>query len=253
MMHTVEAQPAMVFPRQAMTMAQMIPIKPMTLTTVPNPVMIEMGFTERLVMPSIASASILRSGRETDTFFKRFTAQSFYKILKSFGAEILTDHADYRLVSSEVLEAFSDFREVNLFLRGMFPLVGYRSERVYYKRNERMAGESHYPLKKMIRLAIDGITSFSVKPIRIITAIGFAASILGFIGIIWAIIAAVMNRTVAGWTSMVCIVCLLSGIQLLSLGVIGEYIGKIYMETKQRPRYIIHDRKWEERKKKDKG
>ncbi|MCR5590650.1 MAG: glycosyltransferase family 2 protein [Lachnospiraceae bacterium] len=195
----------------------------------------------------------VRSGRETDTFFKRFTAQSFYKILKSFGAEILTDHADYRLVSSEVLEAFSDFREVNLFLRGMFPLVGYRSERVYYKRNERMAGESHYPLKKMIRLAIDGITSFSVKPIRIITAIGFAASILGFIGIIWAIIAAVMNRTVAGWTSMVCIVCLLSGIQLLSLGVIGEYIGKIYMETKQRPRYIINDRTWEERKRKYKG
>ena len=195
----------------------------------------------------------VRSGRESDTFFKRYTAQSFYKLLSAFGAEIVSDHADYRLVSSEVLEAFADFTEVNLFLRGMFPLVGYRSEKVFYKRTERLAGKSHYPVGKMVRLAVDGITSFSVKPIRIITGIGTAASCIGFFGILWAIVAAILDRTVAGWTSMVCIVCFLSGIQLLSLGVIGEYIGKIYMETKQRPRYIISERTWEEKKRKYKG
>ena len=152
-----------------------------------------------------------------------------------------------------MLEAFADFTEVNLFLRGMFPLVGYRSEKVFYKRTERLAGKSHYPVGKMVRLAVDGITSFSVKPIRIITGIGTAASCIGFFGILWAIVAAILDRTVAGWTSMVCIVCFLSGIQLLSLGVIGEYIGKIYMETKQRPRYIISERTWEEKKRKYKG
>ena len=157
------------------------------------------------------------------------------------GAEVVFNHADYRLISSKVLNAFSDFKEVNIFLRGLIPLVGFNSTSVYYERHERIAGESHYPLKKMLALAFDGITSLSVKPIRMITASGTIISGLGFCAIIWAIIMQVMGNTVAGWASMVCIVAFLGGIQLLSLGVIGEYIGKIYLETKARPRYIISE------------
>ncbi len=195
----------------------------------------------------------VRSSRETDTFFKRFTAESFYKLLNAMGAEVVFNHADYRLVSSLVLDSFADFGEVNLFLRGMFPLVGYKSDTVYYKRSERLAGESHYPLSKMLHLAFDGITSLSVKPIRIITGIGIFMGALGFAGIIWAIVMVLLHRTVAGWASLVCIVCLLSGIQLFALGVIGEYIGKIYMESKHRPRYIISERTWEKTERKYKG
>lgn len=195
----------------------------------------------------------VRSSRETDTFFKRFTAESFYKLLNAMGAEVVFNHADYRLVSSLVLDSFADFGEVNLFLRGMFPLVGYKSDTVYYKRSERLAGESHYPLSKMLHLAFDGITSLSVKPIRIITGIGIFMGALGFAGIIWAIVMALLHRTVAGWASLVCIVCLLSGIQLFALGVIGEYIGKIYMESKHRPRYIISERTWAKTERKYKG
>lgn len=183
----------------------------------------------------------VRSKRETDTFFKRFTAESFYHLLNWMGAEVVFNHADYRLISSKVLNAFSDFKEVNIFLRGLIPLVGFNSTSVYYERHERIAGESHYPLKKMLALAFDGITSLSVKPIRMITASGTIISGLGFCAIIWAIIMQVMGNTVAGWASMVCIVAFLGGIQLLSLGVIGEYIGKIYLETKARPRYIISE------------
>ena len=183
----------------------------------------------------------VRSKRETDTFFKRFTAESFYHLLNWMGAEVLFNHADYRLISSKVLDAFSDFKEVNIFLRGLIPLVGFNSTSVYYERHERIAGESHYPLKKMLALAFDGITSLSIKPIRMITAAGTIISCLGFCAIIWAIIMQVMGNTVAGWASMVCIVAFLGGIQLLSLGVIGEYIGKIYLETKARPRYIISE------------
>ena len=183
----------------------------------------------------------VRSKRETDTFFKRFTAESFYHLLNWMGAEVVFNHADYRLISSKVLNAFSDFKEVNIFLRGLIPLVGFNSTSVYYERHERIAGESHYPLKKMLALAFDGITSLSVKPIRMITAAGTIISGLGFCAIIWAIIMQVMGNTVAGWASMVCIVAFLGGIQLLSLGVIGEYIGKIYLETKARPRYIISE------------
>ena len=183
----------------------------------------------------------VRSKRETDTFFKRFTAESFYHLLNWMGAEVVFNHADYRLISSKVLDAFSDFKEVNIFLRGLIPLVGFNSTSVYYERHERIAGESHYPLKKMLALAFDGITSLSVKPIRMITAAGTIISGLGFCAIIWAIIMQVMGNTVAGWASMVCIVAFLGGIQLLSLGVIGEYIGKIYLETKARPRYIISE------------
>ncbi len=184
----------------------------------------------------------VRSSRETDTWFKRTTAQGFYKVLNGMGAEVVYNHADYRLVSSRVLQAFADFHEVNLFLRGMFPLVGFKSTSVYYERHERIAGESHYPLKKMLTLAFDGITSLSVRPIRMVTGMGVIVSILGFIGIIWAVVVALMGKSIAGWASIVCIVCFLGGIQLLSLGIIGEYIGKTYMETKRRPRYIISER-----------
>ena len=184
----------------------------------------------------------VRSSRETDTFFKRFTAESFYKLLNAMGAEVVFNHADYRLLSSRVLREFAKFGEVNLFLRGMVPLVGFKSTSVYYERHERIAGESHYPLSKMLGLAFDGITSLSVKPIRIITFVGLIVSLISFIGIIWAIIAALTGNAVAGWASTTCIVCFVGGIQTLSLGVIGEYIGKIYMETKHRPRYIIAER-----------
>lgn len=184
----------------------------------------------------------VRSKRETDTVFKRFTAESFYKLLNWMGAEVVYNHADYRLVSSRVLREFQNFREVNLFLRGMFPLVGFKSTSVTYERHERIAGESKYPLRKMLALAFDGITSLSIRPIRIITGFGCLVAFLSFVGVVWAILSAALGRTVAGWTSMTCIICFVSGIQLISLGVLGEYIGKIYMETKARPRYIISER-----------
>lgn len=187
----------------------------------------------------------VRSNRDSDTWFKRTTAQGFYKFLSMMGVETVYNHADYRLISSHVLQYFAEFKEVNIFLRGMVPLVGYKNATVYYERHERIAGESHYPLSKMLALAFDGITSLSVRPISIITGTGCVVSLIGFIGIIWAIITAIMGNTVAGWASIVCIVCFLGGIQLLSLGVIGEYIGKIYLESKHRPRYIISDKTWE--------
>ena len=184
----------------------------------------------------------VRSRRDTDTFFKRFTAEGFYKLLNWMGAEVVYNHADYRLVSSRVLKEFANFKEVNLFLRGMFPLVGFKSTSVYYERHERIAGESHYPLSKMLALAFDGITSLSVKPIRIITALGIVIAGLSFLGVIWSIVMRLMGNAVAGWSSMTCIICLLGGVQLICIGVLGEYIGKIYMEVKHRPRYIISER-----------
>ena len=184
----------------------------------------------------------VRSKRETDTIFKRCTAQGFYKFLNAMGAEVVYNHADYRLVSSRVLQEFANYKEVNLFLRGMFPLVGFKSTSVYYERHERVAGESHYPLRKMLALAFDGITSLSVKPIRMITELGIIIAMLSFAGVIWSIVMALLGRTVAGWASMVCIVAFIGGVQLICTGVIGEYIGKIYMEVKHRPRYIISER-----------
>ena len=183
-----------------------------------------------------------RAQRTTDTFFKRFTAESFYKLLNQMGVEVVYNHADYRLVSRKALNAFAEFEEVNLFLRGMFPLVGFKSTVVYYDRAERLAGQSHYPLRKMLALAIDGITSLSTKPIRLISGMGFLVSALSAVGVIWSIIQFLLGRTVSGWASTVCIVCFVSGVQLLSLGVVGEYIGKIYTEVKHRPRYIISAR-----------
>ena len=187
----------------------------------------------------------VRSRRDTDTFFKRFTAEGFYHLMNFLGADIVFNHADYRLISSRVLQEFANFKEVNIFLRGMVPLVGFKSTSVYYERHERLAGESHYPLKKMLALAFDGITSLSVKPIRVITGLGLIFSVLSVIGVLWAVIASILGRTVVGWASTMCIVCFMGGIQLLCLGVIGEYIGKIYLETKARPRYIISERTWE--------
>ena len=184
----------------------------------------------------------VRASRDTDTFFKRFTAEGYYKFLNRMGAEVVYNHADYRLMSARALREFAKFKEVNLFLRGMVPLVGFKSTSVYYDRHERLAGESHYPLKKMLMLAFDGITSLSVKPIRMITATGLIISVLSFIGIIWALITAMTGQAVAGWASTACIVCFIGGMQALFLGIIGEYIGKIYLETKARPRYIISER-----------
>ncbi len=189
----------------------------------------------------------VRSSRETDTFFKRFTAQSFYRFLASMGAEVVYNHADYRLISSRVLQEFANFREVNLFLRGLIPLVGFKSTSVSYSRAERLAGESHYPLKKMIGLAVDGITSLSVRPLQLIMGFGLVVALISFIGCLWALITALCGKAVAGWASMTCIVCFVSGVQLICLGIIGEDIGKIYLETKQRPRYIISERTWQEK------
>jgi glycosyltransferase involved in cell wall biosynthesis len=200
---------------------------------------------EKMVDEYLNGAEIVygvRSARKTDTFFKRFTAQSFYRLLNGMGAEVVYNHADYRLVSSRVLKEFAGFREVNIFLRGMFPLVGFKSTCVYYERSERLAGKSHYPLSKMLGLAIDGITSLSIKPIRFITGMGIFVAILSFIGVIWSIVQYFLHNTIIGWSSTVSIICFIGGIQLISLGIIGEYIGKIYMETKARPRYIISER-----------
>ena len=188
----------------------------------------------------------VRNKRETDTFFKRFTAESFYRLLSAMGAEVVFNHADYRLVSAKVLREFADFKEVNIFLRGMFPLVGFKSTCVYYERSERMAGESHYPLSKMLGLAMDGITSLSIKPIRFITGMGILVALLSFVGVIWSVVQHFAHHSIVGWASTVSIICFIGGIQLISLGVLGEYIGKIYMETKQRPRYIIEKRTYDD-------
>ncbi len=184
----------------------------------------------------------VRNNRDSDTLFKKATAQGFYKILKWLGAEVVYNHADYRLLSSRVLEEFANFKEVNLFLRGMVPLVGFKSTSVEYSRHERLAGKTHYPLSKMLSLAFDGVTSLSIKPIRIITAMGMFISFLSFIGILWVLITHFAGKSIQGWSSTLSIVCFMGGIQLISLGVLGEYIGKMYLETKQRPRYIISER-----------
>lgn len=184
----------------------------------------------------------VRCSRETDTFFKRTTALSFYKLMQFLGVDMVYNHADYRLMSKRALEGLSQFREVNLFLRGMVPLVGYKHSIVEYERHERFAGESKYPLKKMLSFAIDGITSLSVKPIRIITGIGFIIFFASIVALVYSIVVKFLGTTVSGWTSLVASIWMIGGIQLLCLGVIGEYIGKIYNETKKRPGYIIQDK-----------
>jgi len=181
----------------------------------------------------------VRSARKKDTFFKRVTAEGFYKFMKALGVDCVYNHADYRLTSKRVLEEFSNFKEVNLFLRGMFPLVGFKSDVVYYERNERFAGESKYPLKKMLNFAWDGITSFSVKPLRLICTIGFIILFVSIIIMIYSLIRKITGNTVDGWAFIAMSLWLIGGVQMISIGIIGEYIGKIYSETKARPRYII--------------
>ena len=208
----------------------------------------DMNAMDQMVDEYLAGCEVVygvRSKRDTDTWFKRTTAEGFYKFMNMMGAEVVFNHADYRLVSSKVLNCFADYEEVNIFLRGMFPLVGFKSTSVYYERAGRIAGESHYPLKKMLALAFNGITSLSVKPINLIAGMGVIVSLIGVAIAIWAIVEAILGKTMAGWTSVMCVICLLGGMQLVSLGIIGQYIGKTYLETKHRPRYIISERTWE--------
>lgn len=184
----------------------------------------------------------VRKDRTSDTFWKRTTAQSFYKLMSAMGAEVVYNHADYRLLSVRVIKELEQFKETNVFLRGMIPLVGFKSTAVYYERQERMAGKTKYSLRNMLGLAFDGITSFSIQPLRLIMGAGCVVAILSFIGVIWAVVRQMMGATVAGWASMTCIICFVGGVQLICLGVMGEYIGKIYMEVKGRPRYIVAER-----------
>ena len=183
----------------------------------------------------------VRSSRKKDTFFKRFTAEGFYRLMNAMGAETVFNHADYRLMSKRALEGLAQFREVNLFLRGIVPMIGYRTGTVEYERGERFAGESKYPLKKMLSFAMEGITSLSVKPIRFITGLGFLVFVISILMLIWSIVRWAMGETILGWASLICSVWAIGGLILLSLGVIGEYIGKIYLETKGRPRFLIQE------------
>jgi glycosyltransferase involved in cell wall biosynthesis len=181
----------------------------------------------------------VRSSRETDTFFKRFTAEAYYKFLKMMGADVVFNHADYRLMSKRALEGLSEYSEVNLFLRGLVPQVGFKSTSVTYERHERFAGESKYPLKKMLAFAFEGITSFSVKPIRMVTMLGIIIAAISVLFLIWSIVVKFTGNSVDGWSSLMASIWLMGGLQIFCIGMIGEYVGKIYMETKHRPRYII--------------
>lgn len=183
----------------------------------------------------------VRSARKTDSFFKKFTAESFYKFMKLMGADVVYNHADFRLMSRRVLHELANFKEVNLFLRGMVPLIGFRSCSVYYERSERFAGESKYPLRKMLSFAVNGITSFSTKPLKFITALGFFMSVMSVFAFIWAFVAKFCGFAELGWSSLLCSIWLIGGLQLFCLGIIGEYIGKIYAEVKHRPRFIVAD------------
>lgn len=183
----------------------------------------------------------VRSSRKKDTFFKKTTAEGFYKIMKWMGVDIVFNHADYRLMSKRVLDQLQDYKEVHLFLRGMIPLIGYPSANVYYERKERFAGESKYPLKKMLAFAFDGISSFSVKPIRFIVWLGFFIFFVSILMLLYSILQFVFGDTVPGWSSLIVSIWALGGLQLLAIGVVGEYIGKVYMETKRRPKYAIQD------------
>ena len=181
----------------------------------------------------------VRGSRKKDTFFKRFTAESYYKFLAMMGVEIVFNHGDCRLMSKKALDALEEYSEVYLFLRGIVPQLGFKTSSVYYERHERAAGESKYPVRELIRFAAEGITSFSVKPLKIITSIGFLISIFSFVVLVYALIIKILGNVVEGWTFIIVSIWLVAGIQMLSLGIIGEYIGKIYQETKRRPRYII--------------
>ncbi len=183
----------------------------------------------------------VRSSRKKDSVFKRSTAHLFYKVMKWMGAETVYNHADYRLMSRRALDALQDFEEVNLFLRGMIPLIGFKSDTVYYERGERFAGESKYPFRKMLHFAFEGITSLSIRPIDLIIRLGLLLSVFGIAILIYALVQHFLGQTTAGWTSLMASIWVLGGLQLLAIGVIGKYIGKIYLETKHRPRYIIEE------------
>ena len=183
----------------------------------------------------------VRSSRKKDTFFKRFTAEAFYRLMNFMGAETVFNHADYRLLSRRALEGLAEFKEVNLFLRGIVPMIGYTSATVEYERGERFAGESKYPLKKMLAFALEGITSLSVKPIRYITLLGVLIFLISIVMLLVFVAQWALGMTVAGWASVICSVWAIGGLILLALGVIGEYIGKIYLETKERPRFLIRE------------
>ncbi len=183
----------------------------------------------------------VRNKRDTDTWFKRTTAEGYYKVLRLLGVDVVFNHADYRLMSRRALEGLAEYKEVNLFLRGMVPLIGYKSDYVYYDRHERFAGESKYPLKKMVALALDGISSFSVKPLKLISNFGVIVSILSVFGLLYALISYFAGWAVSGWTAIVCSIWLLGGLQMLCLGVVGGYVGKIYSEVKARPRYRVEE------------
>lgn len=190
----------------------------------------------------------VRSSRKKDTFFKKITAEGFYKFMSLMGVDIVFNHADYRLTSKRVLDNFENFKEVNLFLRGMFPLIGYKTDKVYYERAERFAGESKYPLKKMLNFAWDGITSFSVKPLRFICILGFLILFISILIMIYSLVQKIIGNTVDGWTFLNISIWFIGGLQMLSLGVVGEYVGKMYNETKARPRYIISENLLENKK-----
>lgn len=181
----------------------------------------------------------VRSQRKKDTFFKRFTAESFYRLMNFLGANTVFNHADYRLMSRRAIDGLASFQEVNLFLRGIVPMIGYRTDTVYYERNERFAGESKYPLKKMFAFAMEGITSLSIKPIRIITSVGILILIASVAMLVYALVSFFTGASVAGWASIMVSIWGLGGLTIFAIGVVGEYIGKIYMETKQRPRFLI--------------
>ena len=181
----------------------------------------------------------VRSSRKKDTFFKRTTALGFYKLMKNLGVDIVYNHADYRLMSKRAIEELANYKEVNLFLRGIIPLIGFKSSTVEYERNERFAGESKYPLKKMLNFALEGILSFSVKPLRLITTVGFTIAFLSLLFLIYVIVGHFLSHNVEGWTTIVTLICFFGGFQIFCIGIIGEYIGKIYQETKERPRFII--------------
>lgn len=185
----------------------------------------------------------VRNDRTSDSFFKKFTAEAFYKVMTKLGVNQVENHADFRLLSRRALNALLQYKEQNLYIRGLIPLIGYPSDKVYYSRHERAAGESKYPLRKMLALALEGITSFSVTPLRIVTALGFIISILSSIGVIYTLAQYFLGHTVSGWASMILAVLFIGGVQMLCLGVIGEYIGKIYIESKKRPKFFVEEYK----------
>ncbi len=189
----------------------------------------------------------VRSNRDTDSIFKKLTAECFYKFMRLLGAEVVFNHADYRLISSRVLQALAEYNEVNLFLRGLIPLIGFKSSSVLYERKKRMAGKSHYPIGKMIAFALEGITSLTIKPLRMIMTLGIIIALISFAGAIWSVLAWMTGGTVPGWSSMIFISCFLGGVQMICMGIIGEYVGKVYMEVKHRPRYIISERTCEDK------